>query len=264
MFSYGPPHMVEQKQLCDDTGCSPEDLPEAMNDSEEWREKVRDIRAGGTTRWWWWLWYIYIYIYIQISVCNVFFHLKISLPVFSRHDGRVIEIVLYIYIYIYIYICVCVCVCVCVDCVCVCWLCVRTRIYNVRFVNFAIFPKPHHFLITKKSILSASHWKHLLRLLQTGKTYPGGSSGYNDKLYLMLRVQFWRSEECGVPLLGRLLSVVVVLVRIIHTRTHIHHTSWYWGGPSSSIPTFLSFLLFHSLSLFAWYFSSLIYIYIYI
>ena len=39
-------------QLCKDTGCSPEDLPEAMNDREKWRERVRDIRACGTT-WWW-------------------------------------------------------------------------------------------------------------------------------------------------------------------------------------------------------------------
>ena len=38
------------QQLCEDTGCSPEDLPEAMNNREEWRERVRDIRAGGTTR----------------------------------------------------------------------------------------------------------------------------------------------------------------------------------------------------------------------
>ena len=41
------------QQLCDDTGCNPEDLPEAMNDRETWRERVRDIRAGRTT-WWWW------------------------------------------------------------------------------------------------------------------------------------------------------------------------------------------------------------------
>ena len=40
--------------LCEDTGCSPEDLPETMNDREKWREKVRDIRASGTTWWWWW------------------------------------------------------------------------------------------------------------------------------------------------------------------------------------------------------------------
>ena len=37
------------QQLCEDTGCSPEDLPEAMNDREEWRERVRDIHAGGMT-----------------------------------------------------------------------------------------------------------------------------------------------------------------------------------------------------------------------
>ena len=35
------------QQLCEDTGCSPEDLPEAMNDREKWRERVRDIRASG-------------------------------------------------------------------------------------------------------------------------------------------------------------------------------------------------------------------------
>ena len=42
------------QQQCEDTGCNPEDLPEAMNDREKWRERVRDIRAGGTTWWWWW------------------------------------------------------------------------------------------------------------------------------------------------------------------------------------------------------------------
>ena len=53
MYSYGPPHMAEQKQdnqqLCEDMGCSPEDLPEAMNNRKKWRERVRDIRACGTT-----------------------------------------------------------------------------------------------------------------------------------------------------------------------------------------------------------------------
>ena len=61
----GRPTRTYIQQLCEDTGCSPEDLPEAMNDREKWRERVRDIRAGGTT-WWWWWWYIYIYIYIYI------------------------------------------------------------------------------------------------------------------------------------------------------------------------------------------------------
>ena len=40
-------------QLCEDTGCSPEDLPKAINDREGWQEWVRDIRDDGTTRWWW-------------------------------------------------------------------------------------------------------------------------------------------------------------------------------------------------------------------
>ena len=38
------------------TGCSHEDLPKAMDDREEWRERVRDIPADGATRWWWWWW----------------------------------------------------------------------------------------------------------------------------------------------------------------------------------------------------------------
>ena len=50
----GRPARTYIQQLCEDTGCNPEDLPEAINDREKWREKVRDIRAGGTT-WWWWL-----------------------------------------------------------------------------------------------------------------------------------------------------------------------------------------------------------------
>ena len=56
----GRPARTYIQQLCEDTGCCPEDLPEAMNDREKWRERVRDIRATSTT-WWWWL-YIYIYI----------------------------------------------------------------------------------------------------------------------------------------------------------------------------------------------------------
>ena len=57
----GRPARTYIQQLCEDTGCCPEDLPRAMNDREEWRERVRDIRAASTI-WWWW-WYIYIYIW---------------------------------------------------------------------------------------------------------------------------------------------------------------------------------------------------------
>ena len=44
------------QQLCTDTGCNLEDLPEARDDREEWWERVRDIHAGGATWWWWWWW----------------------------------------------------------------------------------------------------------------------------------------------------------------------------------------------------------------
>ena len=53
----GRPARTYIQQLCEDTGCSPEDLPKAMDDREKWRERVRDIRASGTT-WWWWWWYV--------------------------------------------------------------------------------------------------------------------------------------------------------------------------------------------------------------
>ena len=49
----GRPAWTYIQQLCEDMGCSPEDLPEAMNDREKWQERVRDIRATSTT-WWWW------------------------------------------------------------------------------------------------------------------------------------------------------------------------------------------------------------------
>ena len=48
----GRPARTYIQQLCEDTVCSPEDMPEAMNDREKWLERVRDIHAGGTT-WWW-------------------------------------------------------------------------------------------------------------------------------------------------------------------------------------------------------------------
>ena len=84
----GRPARTYIQQLCEDTGCCPEDLPRAMNDREEWRERVRDIRAASTIWWWWWFQCgkrlihpqhihththththtnIYIYIYIIIS-----------------------------------------------------------------------------------------------------------------------------------------------------------------------------------------------------
>ena len=63
----GRPARTYIQQLREDTGYSPEDLPEAMNAWDERREYVKDIGAGGTTRWW----YIYIYIYIYVVCSNV-------------------------------------------------------------------------------------------------------------------------------------------------------------------------------------------------
>ena len=48
----GRPAWTYIQQLCEDRGCSPEDLPEAMNNREKSREMIRDIRAGSTT----WCW----------------------------------------------------------------------------------------------------------------------------------------------------------------------------------------------------------------
>ena len=55
----GRPVWTYLQQLCADTGCSPEDLPKAMNDREVWRETVRNIRADSVT-WWWWRWILSI------------------------------------------------------------------------------------------------------------------------------------------------------------------------------------------------------------
>ena len=54
----GRPARTYIQQLCEDTECCPEDLPRAMNDREEWRERVRDIRATSAI-WWWWFTYIW-------------------------------------------------------------------------------------------------------------------------------------------------------------------------------------------------------------
>ena len=66
----GRPARTYIQQLCEDTGCCPEDLPRAMNDRKEWRERVRDIRATSAI-WWWW------YIYISLLGLNVFVSLTV-------------------------------------------------------------------------------------------------------------------------------------------------------------------------------------------
>ena len=68
----GRPARTYIQKLCEDTGCCPEDLPRAMNDREEWRERVRDIRATSTI-WWWYIYYCFVTGY------SVYFHCLESL-----------------------------------------------------------------------------------------------------------------------------------------------------------------------------------------
>ena len=60
------------QQLCADTGCSPEDLPEAMDDREGWQEWVRDIRAYGATWWWWWWRWFYSTLLVRSHTPQLF------------------------------------------------------------------------------------------------------------------------------------------------------------------------------------------------
>ena len=43
----GRPARTYIQQLCEDSGCSSEDLPEAMDDREKWWERVKEIRGSG-------------------------------------------------------------------------------------------------------------------------------------------------------------------------------------------------------------------------
>ena len=52
----GRPARTYIQQLCADTGCSSEDLPEAIDDRDGWWERVRNIRADGVTWWFIFLW----------------------------------------------------------------------------------------------------------------------------------------------------------------------------------------------------------------
>ena len=88
----GRPARTYIQQLWEDTGCSPEELPEAMNDREKWRERVRDIRATSSTWWWWWWYYIavlgniteskYIFYGIFETVCH-----RTNIELFVLHSN---------------------------------------------------------------------------------------------------------------------------------------------------------------------------------
>ena len=89
----GRPAQTYIQQLCEDTGCNPEDLPEAMNDREKWRERVRDIHASSTTWWWWWWWWLPKYTILDefIFIYMFEFHFQqFLLPFFSMWDFQVL------------------------------------------------------------------------------------------------------------------------------------------------------------------------------
>ena len=100
----GRPARTYIQQLCEDMGCSPEDLPKAMNDGEKWRARVRDIHARGTT--WWWL-YVYTNVCVCVCVCarlvctSTYFKLRTRISVTHTHTHTHTSIYIYIYIYIY-------------------------------------------------------------------------------------------------------------------------------------------------------------------
>ena len=78
----GRPARTYIQQLCEDTGCNPDDLLEAMNDREKWRERVRDIFAGGTTWWWWWWWWHLINRWCM-AIVDIFYGENVSVIFFN-------------------------------------------------------------------------------------------------------------------------------------------------------------------------------------
>ena len=85
----GRPARTYIQQLCGDPRCSPEDLPEAINDREEWRESVRDIRASGTTWWWWWWYSLIMWIIISsLSPYNWLFQICCVLSIFALNSKK--------------------------------------------------------------------------------------------------------------------------------------------------------------------------------
>ena len=83
----GRPARTYTQQLCEDAECSPEDLPEAMNNREKWRERVRDIRATGTT-WWWWWWYLFTQTHTHIHT-HSHTHISIYLSILFQEKKNI-------------------------------------------------------------------------------------------------------------------------------------------------------------------------------
>ena len=109
----GRPAQTYIQQLCEDMGCCPEDLPRAMNDREEWRERVGDIRATSTTWWWWWYIhslthtksYIYLYNFIFDYKCFAISFLVTKKKIFIKEIKRGVLIYALYYCKMYFNIC---------------------------------------------------------------------------------------------------------------------------------------------------------------
>ena len=103
----GRPARTYIQQLCEDTGCCPEDLPRAMNDREKWRERVRDIRATSTTWWWWWWWWCNTFVLLPYRpvICRGLLnnsHLCINIVLHCHFKGCVDwKLLRKLYIYFY-------------------------------------------------------------------------------------------------------------------------------------------------------------------
>ena len=87
------------EQLCVDTACSLEVLPEAMDNREVWRERVINICPDSAT-WWWWRWSLYLtFLYFILSLINIYRREEKD-----THTHTHTHTYIYIYIYIYMYI----------------------------------------------------------------------------------------------------------------------------------------------------------------
>ena len=60
------PRKAYLQQLRIDTRCRQEDLPGAMDDLDDWRERVSEIRASYVT--WWWRWWSFCKMISSISI----------------------------------------------------------------------------------------------------------------------------------------------------------------------------------------------------
>ena len=85
----GRPARTYIQQICEDTGCCPVDLPEAMNDREKWRERIRDIRATSTTWWWWWWWWVFHGLMETLGLYVPKFYPELSSRTYGATDVRI-------------------------------------------------------------------------------------------------------------------------------------------------------------------------------